>query len=71
MSDLLLASALGMAAFWSSPPICYSDEMRKWLGLDDERDKCLGFFYLGWPREDAWPEGSRDDLIDKVVWVHK
>ena len=46
----LTASALGMAAFWSSPPLCYTDEMREWLGLEDERDKCLGFFYLGWPR---------------------
>jgi len=68
----LTASALGMAAFWSSPPICYSDQMRNWLGLPDERDKCLGFFYLGWPRdEETWPESTRDDLVDKVVWVNE
>lgn len=67
----LTASALGMAAFWSSPPISYSDEMREWLGLEDERDKCLGFFYLGWPANDNWPEGTRDDLTDKVTWVNK
>jgi nitroreductase len=67
----LTASALGMAAFWSSPPLSYTDDMRKWLGLEDERDKCLGFFYLGWPADEEWPEGEREDLTDKVTWVNK
>jgi nitroreductase len=65
----LTASALGMAAFWSSPPIVYTDEMREWLGLSDPRDKCLGFFYLGWPREGEWPESKRGDITDKVTMV--
>lgn len=65
----LTASALGMAAFWSSPPISYTDEMREWLGLDDSRDKCLGFFYLGWPKSDEWPEGTRGEITDKVTLV--
>lgn len=67
----LTASALGMAAFWSTPPIIYSDEMRQWLGLGDVRDKCLGFFYLGWPEAEEWPEGSRGDLAGKIVHVSK
>jgi len=65
----LTASALGMAAFWSSPPIVYEDEMRTWLGLPDPRDKCLGFLYLGWPASEAWPEGKRGDVAEKVVVV--
>ncbi|MEM9281915.1 MAG: nitroreductase, partial [Verrucomicrobiota bacterium] len=65
----LTASALGMAAFWSSPPISYSDEMREWLGLEDSRDKCLGFFYLGWPAEEEWPEGKRHPITDKVTML--
>lgn len=65
----LTASALGMAAFWATPPIVYRDEMRAWLGLDDARDKCLGLFYLGWPKSDEWPEGNRSDLVSKVVHV--
>lgn len=65
----LTASALGMAAFWSSPPICYSDEMREWLGLEDPRDKCLGLFYLGWPVDEAWPESKRGDITEKVTMV--
>lgn len=65
----LTASAVGMAAFWSSPPISYTDEMRSWLGLSDERDKCLGFFYLGWPASEEWPESSRGDITEKVTMV--
>ncbi|MCG8603227.1 MAG: nitroreductase [Verrucomicrobiales bacterium] len=65
----LTASALGMAAFWSSPPISYTDEMREWLGMEDPRDKCLGFFYLGWPASDEWPESSRGDITDKVSMI--
>lgn len=67
----LTASALGMAAFWSTPPLVYTDEMRQWLGLADPRDKCLGFLYLGWPESDTWPEGRRGDLAEKVVHVTK
>lgn len=67
----LTASALGMAAFWSSPPISYTDQMREWLGLEDPRDKCLGFFYLGWPKSEEWPESKRGNIMDKVTLVPK
>jgi len=67
----LTASALGMAAFWSSPPISYTDEMREWIGLEDPRDKCLGFFYLGWPESEEWREGVRGNISDKLVFVRK
>lgn len=65
----LTASALGMAAFWSTPPLVYNDEMRQWLGLSDPRDKCLGLFYLGWPASDTWPESQRGDFSGKVVHI--
>lgn len=63
----LTASAIGMAAFWSSPPVAYSDEVRDWLGLS-EGGKCLGFFYLGWPKSEDWPIGARGDVADKIVF---
>ncbi len=67
----LTASALGMAGFWSSPPIVYTDDMRQWLGLEDERDKCLGLFYLGWPKEDMeWPESTRGLVSEKITFVN-
>ena len=65
----LTASALGMAAFWATPPLVYSDEMRAWLGLTNPHDKCLGLFYLGWPKSEEWPEGKRGDLAGKIVHV--
>jgi nitroreductase len=65
----LTACALGMAAFWSTPPIVYTDEMRKWLSLEDTRDKCLGFLYLGWPQSDEWPQGHRRPLSEVVTPV--
>lgn len=67
----LTASAIGMAGFWSSPPLCYTDEMREWLGLGDPRDKCLGFFYLGWPKNEEWPKSNRGAITDKVTMVSK
>jgi len=67
----LTASALGLAAFWGTPPLVYTDEMRQWLGLSDPRDKCLGFFYLGWPMDESWPEGKRGDISEKIVQVMK
>jgi len=67
----LTASAIGLGAFWSSPGICYTDEMRSWLGLDDPRDRCLGFFYLGWPAGDDWPDGHRTSITEKVTWIRQ
>ncbi len=67
----LTASAIGLAAYWSTPPLVYTDEMRQWLGLGDQRDKCLGLFFLGWPESETWPEGKRGDSLEKIVYVPK
>ena len=64
----LTASAVGLAAFWSSPPIVYSEPMRRFLELGP-KDKCLGLFYLGWPKdEDEWPTGQRRPIQEKLEW---
>ncbi len=64
----LTASAAGLGAFWSSPPILGCDGMREFLGLR-AADRCLGLFYLGWLREgENWPEGVRRPAADKVEW---
>ncbi len=65
----LTASAAGLAAFWSSPPIIYGDEIKSFLGLE-EKDRCLGLFYLGFPRHDEpWPESTRRPVSEKTEWV--
>lgn len=64
----LTASALGMAGYWSTPPVVYTREMAQWLGWTGEGDRCLGLFYLGWPESEDWPDGQRKPMADKIVW---
>jgi len=65
----LTAAAAGLGAFWSSPPLVYTKAMHQWLQLAPN-DRCLGLFYLGWPRKQAtFPQPSRRPVIDKITWV--
>ncbi len=65
----LTASAAGLGAFWSSPPILDTGGMRDFLGLR-EMDCCLGLFYLGWLKEgENWPVSSRQPVEEKVEWI--
>jgi len=34
----------------------------------DPADKCLGFFYIGYPEQD-WPQGQRRPLEYVVEWI--
>lgn len=62
------ACAAGLAAYWSTPPLIYSREFGAWLGLGPE-DRCLGLFYLGWPRENLpTPPGIRHPVAEKIRW---
>lgn len=63
----LTASAYGVGAFWSSGGITYKDAAKPFFGLL-EKDRLLGFLYIGYPRKE-WPEGKRSDVGEKVVWV--
>ena len=66
----LTASAAGLGAFWSSPPILESDEMKTFLELGQE-DRCLGLFYLGWLKEgQEWPKSTRNPISEKVNWFN-
>jgi len=65
----LTASAAGLGAKWSSPPVCSTAEMKAWLGLRPQ-DRCLGLFYVGWPREGVVPpESPRRPVANKVTWM--
>ncbi|MGI9242205.1 MAG: nitroreductase family protein [Verrucomicrobiales bacterium] len=62
----LTASAAGLGAKWSSPPICYHPAINAALGLADD-DRCLGLFYVGWPAEGAAvPVSPRRPAEEKV-----
>ena len=65
----LTASALGLAGFWSSPEVLYTPRMNEWMEIESE-DRCLGVFYIGWPKEALdWPTSTRRPVAEKTVWV--
>jgi nitroreductase len=67
----LTASAVGMAAYWSTPPYLSTDEMKSFLRLKPE-DRCLGLFYLGWPKDrENWPQGKRSPIQERLEWFEK
>ena len=63
----LTATAYGVGCYWGSGGITYLDEAKSFFGLG-EKDKLLGFLYLGIPKT-KWPEGKRKPIEDKVTWV--
>lgn len=67
----LTATARGLGAFWSTPPVLYTDEWRRWMEIG-EKDRCLGIFYIGHPAEpEAWPKGRRQPVASKVEWINE
>jgi len=63
----LIASAHGVGAYWSSGNLVYSQEYKDFLGVENEKDKVLGMFHIGYPSK-AWPTESRTDIDQKVTW---
>jgi nitroreductase len=62
----LTATAYGIGAFWSSPKIIYSDQMKQFLELEN-KDKCLGLIYFGYSKEE-WPKSHRKPLEYNTTW---
>jgi nitroreductase len=63
----LSASAYGIGSYWSTPGYIKTQAMKDFIGLG-KKDKCLGFFYMGY-HEMPHIEGKRTPIKDKVVWV--
>lgn len=64
----LSATARGLGGYWSTPPSIH--DLAAWLQLP-EGQRCVGLFYLGWPREGMWPEGKRSPVEEKVTWFEE
>ena len=62
----LTATAYGLGGFWSSSPIYDLPETKHYLELEPT-DRCLGFFFLGFPAGD-WPERTPSPIEEKVRW---
>ena len=63
----LTATAYGLACYWSTGGATYTNEMKTFLGLG-EKDKCLGFFYIGYPAGE-WPKSSRKPIEYVTEWI--
>lgn len=65
----LTATAYGIGGFWSTPGFIYSDAVNSFFELG-EKDKCIGIFYLGYPKEEiGWPKGQRKPIEYVTKWL--
>lgn len=63
----LSATAYGIAFYWGTGGLTYTEEMKKFIGLN-EKDKCLGLIFLGYPSVE-WPKGQRRPVEYFTEWV--
>jgi len=63
----LTASAYKICSFWGSGGITYTEELKEFLSLG-EKDKCLGYLYLGYSDTPA-TKSRRDPIKEKVIWI--
>ncbi|MCB9224798.1 MAG: nitroreductase [Crocinitomicaceae bacterium] len=67
----LTCTAWGLGGFWATPGLIYTPAMNQFLGLG-EQDKCLGLFYIGYPKPDyEWPKGHRKPIEYFTEWVEE
>lgn len=62
----LTAAAYQICSFWGSGGVTYTDELKAFLGLG-ERDRCLGYFYLGYSDRPN-TKSQREPIQDRVEW---
>jgi nitroreductase len=66
---LLQAEAEGLGAIWRTGRSAYEPEMAQFLGLT-ERDRVLGFVYLGYPDPDArTKDAERVPVSGVTTWL--
>ncbi len=62
----LTCTAYGIGSYWSTPASILN--AGDWLGLP-EGQKCLGLFYMGYPKDGTFPEGKRRPVEEKIRWM--
>ncbi|MGB3496144.1 MAG: nitroreductase [Elainellaceae cyanobacterium] len=62
----LTAAAYGVCSFWGSGGVTYTEELKEFLSLG-ERDRCLGYLYLGYSDTPA-KDSVRSPIQSKVEW---
>lgn len=61
----LSCSALGIGCYWSTP--ANIKDAGQLLKLS-ENEKCLGWFYIGKPKEGLDIKGTRNPIAEKTTW---
>jgi len=65
----LCINAYGIAGYLSTGNICYTQQVKDYLGLGAD-DLCLGFFQLGYPKSEInRPERKRIPAAEKIQWI--
>ncbi|MGB5633203.1 MAG: nitroreductase [Waterburya sp.] len=62
----LTAAAYQICSFWGSGGVTYTEELKEFLDLG-EKDKCLGYLYLGYS-DNPTTKSRRDPIEEKVEW---
>jgi len=62
----LTVTAKGLGGYWSTPG--YAMKADDFLKLK-KKEKCLGLFYIGVPKEGLQLEGKRGDIKNKTRWM--
>ena len=66
----LTCSAYGLGAYWGSGGLTRHEEMEQFLKLADN-ERCLGFFYIGYPAMD-WPKKTeRMERRQVTEWIEE
>lgn len=64
----LAAVELEIGGYWSTGGFTFHEGMKNILGLT-ESQKCLGFFYLGVPKDKPQAAIRKTDIQTKVEWI--
>ncbi len=62
----LTVTAMGLGGYWSTPG--YALVADEFLQLE-KKEKCLGLFYVGVPKEGLQLKGKREDIKTKTRWL--
>ncbi len=65
----LSVTAYELGGYWTTGGVTYNEKAKPFFGLGTE-DKLMGFFYIGHVAVPS-PEGKRQPVEEKVIWVNE
>jgi cation diffusion facilitator family transporter len=66
----LTVTAYGLGSYWTTAGITYFDEAKAYFGLG-EKDKLLGFFFIGYVAIPYKSLSKRSPIQSKVEWINQ